>query len=113
MLTFTLGAYNFNMWRLTFPPDIMPIFKAAQIMCIFLFDALGFAAAPVAAAILLMENTFDGKCNNPQKSSKKGNSSLWQLDYEFPALRKNVFHLESYFPQTRENKLSKFDQNKI
>ena len=61
MLTFTLGSYNFNMWRLTFPPDIMPIFKAAQIMCIFLFGAVGFAAAPVAAAILLMENTFDGK----------------------------------------------------
>ena len=77
------------MWRLTFPPDIMPIFKAAQIMCISLFYAVGFAAAAVAAAILLMENTFDGKCNNPQKSRKKGNSSLWQLDYEFLTIRKN------------------------
>ena len=72
MLAFILGSYNFNMWRPSFPPDIMPISKVAQIMCIFLFDALGFAAAPVAAAILLMENTFDGKCNNPQKSRKKG-----------------------------------------
>ena len=61
MLTFILGTNNFNMWRLTFPPDIMPIFKVAQIMCIFLFDAVGFASAAVAAAILLMENATTHK----------------------------------------------------
>ena len=55
------GRVQFQYVEANLPPDIMPIFKAAQIMCIFLFDALGFAAAPVAAAILLMENTFDGK----------------------------------------------------
>ena len=54
----------------------MPIFKVAQIMCIFLFDAVGFAYAAVAAAILLMENTFDGKCNNPQKTQKGKEFSL-------------------------------------
>ena len=85
MLTFTLGAYNFNMWRLTFPPDIMPIFKAAQIMCIFLFDALGFAAAAVAAAILLMENV------TTHKKAAKGERVLFG----------NVLHLKSYFPRTR------------
>ena len=74
----------------------MPIFKVAQIMCIFLFDAVGFASAAVAAAILLMENTFDGM-QQPTKKRKRGKSSLWQ----FPTIRKNVFHLESYFPQTR------------
>ena len=49
----------------------MPIFKVAQIMCIFLFDAVGFASAAVAAAILLMENTFDGM-QQPTKKRKRG-----------------------------------------
>ena len=70
MLTFILGTNNFNMWRLTFPPDIMPIFKVAQIMCIFLFDAVGFASAAVAAAILLMENTFATTHKKTQKGKE-------------------------------------------
>ena len=49
----------------------MPIFKAAQIMCIFLFDAVGFAAAAVAAAILLMENTFDGNATTHKRAAKR------------------------------------------
>ena len=109
MLTFILGTNNFNMWRLTFPPDIMPIFKVAQIMCIFLFDAVGFASAAVAAAILLMENTFDGKCNNPQKNAK-GERVLFG---NFQQLEKMFFISNLIFHRQGENKLSKFDQNKI
>ena len=84
----------------------MPIFKVAQI---FLFDAVGFASAAVAAAILLMENTFDGKCNNPQKNAK-GERVLF---VNFQQLEKMFFISNLIFQRQGENKLSKFDQNKI